>query len=105
MLNVSSNEISLTKGDSALISITLKTPDGSDILPRAGDKVCFSLRHPRIGGVIFAKEGTLIELTPTDTNLPAGKYLYDVVLKSNSGEVCTVIPPTVFEIRKAVHQI
>lgn len=55
---------------------------------------------------MLEKDGDLIFISPDDTkNLPTGKYVYDVVLYSATGEVCTVITPTIFEIRKAVHEI
>lgn len=102
-----SNKITLAKGDSCRFTVTVKNPDGSAYSLREGDILRFSLRQDKIGGgILLEKEGSLIDLLPSETkNLPTGKYLYDVVLYAATGEVCTVIAPTSFEIRKVVHKI
>lgn len=42
-------------------------------------------------------------ILPTDTNdLTFGKYIYDVQLTTNDGDIYTVIEPTVFELMKEV---
>ncbi len=107
IFSIKDNEMALAKGDSCCFTVTVKNPDGSVYSLREGDNLRFSLRQNKLGGdILIEKEGSLIELLPSETkNLPTGKYLYDVVLISAAGEICTVIAPTSFEIRKVVHKI
>lgn len=99
--------MALTKGDSCRFTVTVKNPDGGTYSLREGDRLRFSLRENKVKGeILLEKEGSLIDLLPDETqSLPTGEYLYDVVLYSATGEVCTIITPTTFEIRKAVHKI
>ena len=47
--------------------------------------------------------GEVLHIKPEDTKAMAfGKYVYDVQLTTADGDVYTIIPPTPFELLKAV---
>jgi len=108
MLDIdTNNNITLTRGDSASISVALKNPDGTDYTLQSGDSLLFTVKHNCITeNIVIQKdisEDGIINLIPTDTNtLLYGVYFYDVQLTRANGSVNTVIPPRDFIIDKEV---
>lgn len=101
------NNITLTRGDSASISVSLKNPDGTDYNLQSGDMLMFTVKHNCITeDIIIQKDissDCIINLIPTDTNtLLYGVYFYDVQLTKANGAVNTVIPPRDFILDKEV---
>lgn len=96
-INEKTNKISLTKGDTAYITIGV---EGRGILE--GDVIVLSIKGTNI--VKEAHDG-VIEFFPSDTaNLQQGFYWYDVQLTTADEEVYTIIPPSIFEICGEVSQ-
>lgn len=96
-----SNGIYLTRGDSATLYVSV---DGLSLA--SGDIVEMTVRkwvddpEKKIYKKVtsFSSGKATIKLNPADTsNLEFGKYVYDVQL-THSGEVCTIVTPSVFEI-------
>ena len=108
MLNIDeNNNVTLTRGDSASISVALKNPDGSDYTLQSGDVLLFTVKYNCITeDIIIQKDISsdgIINLIPADTNnLLYDVYFYDVQLTRANGDVNTVIPPRDFIVAKEV---
>lgn len=71
-----------------------------------GDTVYFTVNdglektNPKIQKVIteFVDNKAVIRLTTTDTDLPIGKYYYDIEVDTADGRVDTVIGPARFKV-------
>ncbi len=104
MLKIDRQTITLTRGDSARISLGI-TRDGSDY-DYSTDAVVFSVKRSTDDAeYVFQKEVTDGEIVigPSDTEgLPYGSYVYDVQLTTAGGDVCTVIPPNTFQVAPEV---
>ena len=101
------NNITLTRGDSASISVALKNPDGTDYNLQSGDELLFTVKYNCITeDIIIQKDistDAIINLIPSDTkDLLYGEYFYDVQLTRANGDVYTVIPPRDFIVAKEV---
>lgn len=108
MLNIDdNNNITLTRGDSASIGVTLENPDGTTYELQEGDELLFTVKHNCITEDIIIQKDisstAIINLLPGDTeDLLYGVYFYDVQLTKANGAVNTVIPPRDFIIAKEV---
>lgn len=106
MLKISNdNAISLTRGDTARISLAVKKADGTDY-DFSADTVLFTVKKN-----VHATESILqktvtdgaVYIAPADTaELAYGEYAYDVQLTTQSGDVCTIISPAKFVLEPEV---
>lgn len=107
MLNIVRNHILLTRGDTAVIEVKLHNKNHRPYNIRDGDELIFTLKESvRSSDVILRKQACdyQIKLFPDDTNmLHFGDYVYDVQLKKENGDICTVIPPTTFTLMEEVN--
>ena len=100
--------VHLTRGDTARFSVSINNDtSGSEYEMSTGDVLKLTVKKtvrdttPCIQKVIEGSNN--IHISPEDTNdLEFGKYLYDVELNTEGGDVYTVIGPTTFEILKEV---
>ena len=104
MLTIKNNKITLTRGDTARIDLAI-SKDGT-AYDFSADTVVFSVKtsteNPEY---VFQKTVTdgVIYIAPSDTeSLPYGTYRYDVQVTTTGGDVCTVIPPSIFEVAPEV---
>ena len=75
-----------------------------------GDVVYFTVntevekQNPLIQKVIteFVNHKAVIRLTSADTDLPIGKYLYDIQINTADGRVDTVVGPFKFQVKGGV---
>ena len=73
----SNNEIQLTRGDTARLSVLIQNEETKG-------------KEPLLKKSVFGENE--IKLHPEDTeNIPSGKYCYDVKLNMKTGDVYTVI--------------
>lgn len=100
--------IQLTRGDTARLSVTIHNDlDDSDYDISENDTLRLTIRknikdlEPSMQKTITGSSQFHIEPVDTD-DLAFGKYLYDVELTTQTGDVYTVIPPTTFELLKEV---
>lgn len=100
--------LSVTRGDTLPIVINI-TNGTSEYTLAEGDVITFTVKKSTdIGATALIQKtmdsttGPYCELTPQDTNLPYGKYKYDVELKQADGRVFTVIKPSVFVVTEEV---
>lgn len=104
MLTIKNNTITLTRGDTARIDLAIsKDGETYDYSP---DTVVFSVKtSTTTPEYVFQKTVTdgVIYIAPSDTeSLPYGTYRYDVQVTTQSGDVCTVIPPSSFIVAPEV---
>lgn len=103
------NRISITRGDSAQITLTIRDRvTGKPFVPGADDRLTFTVKRAVTdkevliiktldNGIIRQESDCLLLLLPEDTAvLPFGTYRYDVELVLVSGYTDTVIPPSPF---------
>ena len=104
ILEIVSNQITLTKGDTAILNLTIYFPNMEEQYELMdGDVATFSLTNKTEcfgeSKVVIKKdfEQNEIQLNPVDTKyLSCGKYEYDVQLTFKNGDVNTIIGPELF---------
>lgn len=106
MLKVVKNTVSLTRGDTATFSLTIKNADGTDYEITEDDQILFTVKRSTRDKEIVIQKASInnqITITPRETeNLEYGTYYYDVELRRLDGFVSTVIPPHVFKLTDEV---
>lgn len=109
MLTVSKNgEIELTRGDTATLSVDIVfEKDKQPYVMESGDTLTLSIKKdvkdpkPRLQKTSVGENTIYFE--PKDTaNLDFGKYIYDVELLTQKGEIYTIIGKTVFTLLEEV---
>lgn len=94
MFEIKNQVIKMTKGDSASLKVDLKKSNGSDYVMQSGDTLTMTVRKV-IGSSILMQivsETNTINISPLDSkNLSVGSCVYDIELKTASGDVFTVI--------------
>ncbi len=106
MFCVQNNDIIITKGDSGRVNLRFKNKDGSEYAPKEADEIVFSVKNKwrSFSDIVLEKTGEEIAFDAKETEvLPAGEYLYDVVINKKTGERYTAIEGKLI-IRKAVHK-
>ena len=102
-MKIQGTNISMTRGDSEAIKVTVKDTLGNAVPLVTGDTIHFTVReHIRSATKIIEKIITefddgeaLININPQDTNeLSYISYVYDIQLTRENGTVKTIIPPS-----------
>ncbi len=102
------NSIQLTRGDTARISVSIVNDlTGNEYEMNESSKLTLSIKkretdsQPLVQKVLTGS--TSFHILPSDTkDLSFGKYVYDVELVTEAGDVYTIIEPSTFEILKEV---
>lgn len=98
--------ITLTRGDTASITVNLTDSTGAEYEMQSGDTLVLSLKkHVADTDVAFQKTSTTntFNIIPEDTKeLEFIDYVYDIALITVSGEVYTVVPKDTFTIGEEV---
>lgn len=101
MFYLNGTNIKLTRGDSAMLSVTL---DGYEM--QDGDTLTLSVKvDPSKTEYLLqltAEDMTFTFLPETTAGLAFGAYRYDIQLTTAAGEVYTVIPVSSFTIMEEV---
>lgn len=102
MFKVTGSEIEITRGDTAVLELELVQPDGTPYEVKSGDEVLLTVKTDiRTKEFVFQKSfvNSQVKILPTDTeSLSYGSLVYDIQLKTASGDVFTVIGPSKFTI-------
>lgn len=105
---VSGTTISLTRGDSLIIQISVNQ-EGKPYEVKPGDKIRFAMKkdledsEPLIMKLIDT-QSLQLTIEPEETKkLDFGKYWYDIELTTEDGFVDTFIGPAAFIITKEVY--
>lgn len=106
MLEILGNEIRLTRGDTAYLSVPITNDVGEEYVMGAGDTLYLTVKKSvHDDAVAFQKiavGGNQFRIEPTDTEaLEFGTYKYDVQLNTGD-DVFTIIPASVFKILEEV---
>lgn len=107
--SVKGTSITLTRGDTLHIQISIFTSEGEPYEVQDGDKVRFALkRNVTDSEPLILKqipiETLLLTLEPEDTKpLEFGNYIYDIELTKANGEVDTFITLAKFILTGEVH--
>lgn len=102
MLKIVKNDIYLTRGDTAVLNLSIKNQDGTkyEVLPE--DQILLTIKKSVNTDVVLVQKAAinnLIYINAIETdNLAYGTYYYDVELRRPDGFVATVIPPHVFKL-------
>lgn len=108
MLEVTGNDISLTRGDTARLTVTITNIcDDGLYIPSPGDVFKFTVKESVYeSNSIFQKVSTgspIFKIDPIDTkSLDFRKYVYDIELETPNGEIYTIVPYSEFRILKEV---
>lgn len=108
MLKISNKTITLTRGDSAKIQLTLEDTSGNPYVPSESDEIRFALKREYKDFKCLIKktiptDTLLLQLTPADTEkLEFGKYHYDIQLSRADGTVDTFIDRGDFQLTEEV---
>lgn len=108
MIIIKGTEISIIRGDSATINLTIKNRNSDEEYELLeGDIVRFSVKRDiSDDNVLIQKtfEKNQIKLEHDDTkSLNFGEYVYDVELQYANGDRDTIIPPSKFIVLAEVH--
>ena len=106
MLHIQDNKISLTRGDTAYLNVSVEI-DKKPYEMQEGDTLTFSIKKSTSDKTPLVEKtisgGTRIHIEPSDTSgLEYGKYKYDVQLDKANGDVFTIIEPTAFVVLEEV---
>lgn len=107
--SVKGNTITLTRGDTFGATLEILRPDGSEYIPKDGDRIRFAMKakvsdeNPLILKEIPISTMMLL-LRPEDTkDLAFGTYFYDVELRKSNGAVSTFITKSKINITEEVY--
>lgn len=109
MLKINGNKISLTRGDSAYITLTINTENGVYEL-NEGDEVRVQVRDaPNIGELLFDGNIEIVDgeivwhIYPHQTSeLDVDSYFWDAQLETSNGDIFTFIPSSPFKLTDEV---
>lgn len=98
MVNIEGSDITLTKGDSLIIELTL-TKDDESFTPETGSTIRFAMKQkytdPDETALVkdIPIDTLILELEPEDTKhlTPKKKYVYDIQLTYPDGRIDTFI--------------
>lgn len=103
MIKVSKGDISIVRGDTGPIHITVLNSDQTEHTLENGDIITFTVRKDPLSDIVIQKQGENITLLPEDTaELEFGQYCYDVQYTMANGTVDTIIPMKNFIILEEV---
>lgn len=108
MLEVIGNNISLTRGDTARLTVTITNIcDDGIYVPSPEDTFKLTVKETVYDSeFIFQKVSTgnpTFKIDPSDTKqLDFRKYIYDIELETKDGDIYTVVPYSEFRILKEV---
>ena len=104
-----SNNILITRGDTATIDISIKDESDQEYVLQPGDTLLFSVKKlpiastPVLEKTLTAKQ--LILSTADTDSLSFGVYKYDITLITALDEVCTFINCCDFIVGEEVHNL
>ena len=105
MYRVVNNNISIIRGDSATITLSITDSNGDPYTILPTDVVTMMVRQTPNSEVVMSKTFTdaTLNIAPADTSsLPCGNYVYDVQLVHEDGWTDTIIPVHQFIILQEV---
>lgn len=107
MLYIKGNTIKLTRGDTAYLTVPIKSALGEEYTLSSKDTLTLSVKETTSSTeYLFQKilTGTnVFHIEPQDTaSIPFGNYKYDIQLNTANGDVYTIIDVSTFTILEEV---
>ena len=110
MIKINGTTITMTRGDTLRLVLTLKDEDGNTYTPLPGDQIRFAMKHvyddanPLILKDI-PNDSLELVINPEDTkNLPQpSTYVYDMQITYENGDVETFIDKAKLKLTEEVH--
>lgn len=108
MKKVSNNKITLTRGDTCRIKLSLKDSSGNDFVPDDGDVIRFAAKRyytdpEPVIYIIVPNDTLILEIKPEDTkNLDFGTYVYDMQITFADGTIDTFVSKSMLRIEEEV---
>ena len=101
MFRIVNNNISIIRGDSATITLSVTDAEGNPYTIKSTDSITMMVRKTPTSEAVISKTFTdaTLSIAPADTSsLPCGNYVYDVQLVHEDGWTDTIIPVHQFTI-------
>lgn len=103
MFEINGRSISLTRGDTARFEVSItNTVTGEPYTIEENDILTMTVRGTSKSPVEFRSQSlgtSLLHIKPEDTeHMYFGEYVYDIELRTSSGDVYTVIPLSEFTV-------
>lgn len=104
-------KLTIQKGRTLSVVISVEDADGNPYTLDSGDKIRFGVRNVSGGNKLIYKELTSedevdgeypLTLTPENTNIVVGRYLYDVSLQTSDGDLYDIVPADYFIVKDSV---
>lgn len=112
MYTVEGTKITMTRGDTVVIDLTLNYEDGTPYVPEEGDSIRFAVKKDYCDDTVLILKAIPLEslqlrIDPEDTKSLCmgsrrGIYKYDIQLTRADGRVDTVIPRATLVILEEV---
>lgn len=108
MLTVNDKDISLTKGDTLILEISMKDDQGHVYTPQEGDVVRFAMKRwysdtQTVITKVIPNDTMTLRLEHAETaELKVGKYVYDIEITYADGRVDTFVDRASFRITEEV---
>lgn len=109
MVKLHGTSITMTRGDTARVQVSIQNPDGTEYKPTRGDSVRFAMKESYDDAEpLLLKRipiGTMeLVIDPADTKpLDFGKYVYDIELTQADGTVNTFITKASLVLEEEVY--
>ena len=101
MFRIVRNTISIIRGDSATITLSVTDAEGNPYTIKSTDSITMMVRKTPTSKVVLTKTFTdaVLNIDPVDTSsLACGSYVYDVQLVHQDGWTDTIIPVHQFNV-------
>lgn len=104
-------KITTQKGRTISLVISVDDADNEPYTLESGDKIRFGVRNVSGGNKLIYKELTSsdevdgeypLTLSPENTNIAVGRYLYDVSLQTSDGDLYDIVPADYFIVKDSV---
>ena len=97
MVDVKDNDIRMTRGDTAILNLSIQNADGTPYEITSDDTILLTVKKNKTAKAIIIQKAVAdnrITITPKETeSLEYGPYCYDVELRRTDGFVATIISP------------
>lgn len=108
MLKINNKTITMTRGDTAKITVSITTSDGSPYIPQAGDSIRFAVKKRYTDEEVLINKDIpidtlLLVIEPEDTKpLRFGSYKYDIQITMADGTIDTFIDRADFVLTEEI---
>jgi hypothetical protein len=107
MLSIKKTAISINRGDTAFITVTVRDANQQEYTLQEGDQLWFAVKKKATDTdyAIAPKklQGNVLTIDHSDTiQLDFGTYVYDIQLINSKGYISTIIQPSDFNILQSV---